>query len=417
MLSFPEKGVMSNDILHLSFSSTGGAGVVASSISEYQKNLKFKSIFKSTLKKGIRDAIFTNPFLVFTSLIDFYFVRNRSSLVLFTLFRRSWRTFASKSMNLNYDVLHLHWLPGVISFEDLGDLVSNFRTTVWTFHDMWPITGGCHHSFNCEKFLNSCCNCPQSRPLFYKKISASRNEKIDFFRSNERLIITVPSKWLFNRVQSFLNHSDLKNQIILVRNPIDIKKFSPTSVEIKNSIRKKMDFREQSLLLGFNANNLADPLKNLELITSYVDRFNSSSILKVDLLVLGNNCPKSFNGPRHHYLGTDSTTSLTDFYRVIDIFINLSKMENLPTNVLESQSCGLPSLVSKNGGLPETIIPGKTGYVISNFSEFRDALNNLSKISSRDSFGKEARKFIAENFSIEVVEFKYRELYDSWERI
>jgi glycosyltransferase involved in cell wall biosynthesis len=408
---------MSNDILHLSFSSTGGAGVIASSISEYQKNLKFKSIFKYVLRKGIRDAIFTNPFLVFTSLIDFYFVRNRSSLVLFTLFRRNWKTFASKSMNLNYDVLHLHWLPGVISFEDLGDLVSNFKTTVWTFHDMWPITGGCHHSFNCEKFLSSCSNCPQSRPLFYKKISASRNEKIDFFRSNERLIITVPSKWLFNRVQSFLNHSDLKNQIRLVRNPIDTKKFSPTSVEIKNSIRKKMDFREQSLLLGFNANNLADPLKNLELITSYVDRFNSSSILKVDLLVLGNNCPKSFNGPRHHYLGTDSTTSLTDFYRVIDIFINLSKMENLPTNVLESQSCGLPSLVSKNGGLPETIIPGKTGYVISNFTEFRDALNNLSKISSRDSFGKEARKFIAENFSIEVVEFKYRELYESCERI
>jgi glycosyltransferase involved in cell wall biosynthesis len=408
---------MSNDILHLSFSSTGGAGVIASSISEYQKNLKFKSIFKYVLRKGIREAIFTNPFLVFTSLIDFYFVRNRSSLVLFTLFRRNWKTFASKSMNLNYDVLHLHWLPGVISFEDLGDLVSNFRTTVWTFHDMWPITGGCHHSFNCEKFLNSCSNCPQSRPIFYKKISASRNEKIDFFRSNERLIITVPSKWLFNRVQSFLNHSDLKNQIRLVRNPIDTKKFSPTSVVIKNSIRKKLGFREQSLLLGFNANNLADPLKNLELITSYVDRFNSSSILKVDLLVLGNNCPKSFNGPHHHYLGTDSTTSLPDFYRVIDIFINLSKMENLPTNVLESQSCGLPSLVSKNGGLPETIIPGKTGYVISNFTEFRDALNNLSKISSRDSFGKEARKFIAENFSIEVVEFKYRELYDSWERI
>ena len=27
-------------------------------------------------------------------------------------------------------------------------------------HDMWAITGGCHHSFDCENYKSGCIYCP-----------------------------------------------------------------------------------------------------------------------------------------------------------------------------------------------------------------------------------------------------------------
>ena len=37
------------------------------------------------------------------------------------------------------------------------------KPVVWTLHDTWPFTGGCHHSVDCEKFHSDCGGCPQLR--------------------------------------------------------------------------------------------------------------------------------------------------------------------------------------------------------------------------------------------------------------
>jgi hypothetical protein len=59
------------------------------------------------------------------------------------------------------DILHLHWInSGFLSINDLAELVKTGKPIVWTLHDMWTFTGGCHYSGTCDHFMRQCGNCP-----------------------------------------------------------------------------------------------------------------------------------------------------------------------------------------------------------------------------------------------------------------
>ena len=58
------------------------------------------------------------------------------------------------------NILHLHNLHGeYFSAFALPELTS-IKHTVWTLHDMQAFTGHCAHSYDCDKWLNGCGNCP-----------------------------------------------------------------------------------------------------------------------------------------------------------------------------------------------------------------------------------------------------------------
>ena len=57
------------------------------------------------------------------------------------------------------DVVHLHWICR--GFMNIDTLARIKKPIVWTLHDMWPFTGGCHYCGDCEKYKNSCGACPQ----------------------------------------------------------------------------------------------------------------------------------------------------------------------------------------------------------------------------------------------------------------
>ena len=54
------------------------------------------------------------------------------------------------------DVLYLHWINNnFISISTINKLLKLGKPVVWFLHDMWPMTGGCHHSFECNKYQSN----------------------------------------------------------------------------------------------------------------------------------------------------------------------------------------------------------------------------------------------------------------------
>ena len=49
------------------------------------------------------------------------------------------------------DIIHIHNIHGGYFQTNLLPELSKIAPVVWTFHDMFPITGHCAHSFECEK--------------------------------------------------------------------------------------------------------------------------------------------------------------------------------------------------------------------------------------------------------------------------
>src|SRR5690606_508603 len=60
---------------------------------------------------------------------------------------------------LNPDVVHLHWIAGgMMRIEDLAKINAPI---VWSLHDNWAFTGGCHIMWECERYKQSCGVCPR----------------------------------------------------------------------------------------------------------------------------------------------------------------------------------------------------------------------------------------------------------------
>ena len=78
-----------------------------------------------------------------------------------TLFSPAWLPFSGvvdAIEAIDPDIVHLHWIGGgMIHIEDLKRIK---RPIVWSLHDMWAFTGGCHYDEGCGKYKSGCCSCP-----------------------------------------------------------------------------------------------------------------------------------------------------------------------------------------------------------------------------------------------------------------
>ncbi len=61
--------------------------------------------------------------------------------------------------NFKPKLVHFHWVgAGMLRIEELSKIKAPI---VWTLHDMWGFTGGCHYSGECDAFKTGCGCCPQ----------------------------------------------------------------------------------------------------------------------------------------------------------------------------------------------------------------------------------------------------------------
>jgi phosphatidylinositol alpha-1,6-mannosyltransferase len=111
----------------------------------------------------------------------------------------------------------------------------------------------------------------------------------------------------------------------------------------------------------------------------------------------------------------ENEESLTSFYKEIDLFAMPAKsrffgkeFEGLGLVYLEAGSFGLPILVGSSGGAFETIIPGKTGFIVGSKRDIYDGVKYFyDNPEEVESFGKRSRDFVTSNFSWEKTINKF----------
>lgn len=144
-----------------------------------------------------------------------------------TLFSPSWVGFSNiieKINEIKPDIVHLHWIAGgMIKIEDIARIKPPL---VWSLHDMWVFTGGCHYNEECNEYKKECGNCKVlkssrekdlSRKIFLRKQST-------FSKINNMTIIGL-SRWINECSKNSALLSD-KNHINLP-NPIDTNVYKP----------------------------------------------------------------------------------------------------------------------------------------------------------------------------------------------
>jgi glycosyltransferase involved in cell wall biosynthesis len=103
----------------------------------------------------------------------------------------------------------------------------------------------------------------------------------------------------------------------------------------------------------------------------------------------------------------------------IDIFVHCPTtfIEGLCITNLEAMACGKPTVISNNGGMPDAVVDGETGYIVppGDIDALAGALTKLiGDPGKAREMGRKGRDRIAQLFEIGVITRAYEQLFDEY---
>lgn len=263
-----------------------------------------------------------------------------------------------------YDIVHFHNIrPATVNLADL-EWVSRKCHVVWTLHDMWAFTGHCGYSLDCEKWRELCISCPQSKkrpfiwPVNLRADGARSNfiEKEVSFKGMKINYVT-PSAWLRDLAEESILLPSI-NKAEVIYNGIDQQAFG---LQPKAAARRRLGLPEHGkiiLMVGANVSGnhvkgYSVGLRACELCANLMGKDDT-----IRLVALGGAASISQRGSLIVDVRepTSELSKIASYYQAADVFLHPALMDNLPTTIIESLSCGTPVVASSVGGIPEMIV-------------------------------------------------------------
>ncbi len=319
------------------------------------------------------------------------------------------------------DVIHLHNLHGGYFNPLVLPLFSSRKPLVWTLHDMWPFTGHCTYSYDCQKWVKGCFSCPifkdQLKKKEYPKATILDLTKIiwkikkDIYQKT-KLQIVVPSRWLKALTeQSIL--ADSKTPVEQISWGIDRKVFKAAD---KLEAKTKLGINPGKKVLLFIAHSLNQRRKGLNYLLKAIESIKDKFNLCLLLVGRGNSLEPISQEIEIKNIGyVQSQETLKTCYSAADLLVFPSLADNQPLVVIEALACGLPVIAFNLGGLDEIITQGSNGYLIDSNNSSELALKISSLFKDREllsQLSKNALKQVKEKYSLEVMIKKYQKVYE-----
>lgn len=314
------------------------------------------------------------------------------------------------------DVLHLHWVnQGLLSLRGISQLGALGKRMVWTLHDTWAFTGGCHIFTYCDRFRQSCGHCPYLRQPASNDLSHQVLEKKRRFFPQNIQFVTC-SAWL--RDVALSSSLLAGRQVEVIPNPIDTSVFHPASEPDRASWRREMGIAPEAKILLFVAMNLRDAHKGFRFLPEALHHLKAQQPdLRLEVIVLGKSEPERLAELPYpvHALGlVHGAERLARIYGAADVFVTPSLADNLPNTVMESLACGTPVAAFRTGGIPEMVEHLREGF-IARQGDSRELAEGigwiLSGIVPQEVLRENARQKVLREYANEVVAERYAALY------
>ena len=322
---------------------------------------------------------------------------------------------ASQVAQINPDVINLHWING--GYLKIETIAKFRKPIVWTLHDMWAFTGGCHYNGDCMSYTNSCGACPQLHSNKEKDLSRWVWQRKAKAWQNLNITIVTPSHWLAKCAASSSLLKDMRIEVI--PNGLDTKQYKPIQKSVARAI---LGLPEDKQLILFGAMSAtSDPRKGFNFLQSALQNLSQSGWReRAELVVFGASEPKNHLelGFKSHYLGRlNDDISLSLVYAAADVFIAPSVQDNLPNTVMESLACGTPCVAFDIGGMPDMIDHQKNGYLAKPF-DVEDLARGIAWVLKDEerlrNLGVNGRQKIEQNFTLEIQANNYLSLYSKY---
>jgi glycosyltransferase involved in cell wall biosynthesis len=309
------------------------------------------------------------------------------------------------------DVVNLNWVAESFDFGLLYKALTENQRIVWTLHDMYAFTGGCHYTGGCSRFKQACGACPTLGSDQEQDISAighsKKLEALNLF-SDDQLTVVTPSRWLDGQSRSSSLLGRFNHRIIPYG--IDTNCFRPKD---RRSIRTKFGIAKNEKVLLMLALSGSSRRKGSDLLQAAIAQIAERDSLC--LLCVGSEV--DWPGIRTINLGEiKNDEQLSEAYVAADVMVAPSREDNMPLTVLESMACGTPVVAFNIGGMPDMIEPGRNGLLA-----VPEDSDDLARCIERllvhpelsDKMRVRCREVAVQRYPLELQSTAYLQLFES----
>lgn len=324
-----------------------------------------------------------------------------------------WSTMPGRLLSLplidSNVIIHLHWVVGLVDYRRFFAAIPASTPIVWTLHDMNPLTGGCHYSWECTRFTDRCRDCTQLRRPARRSAAASQNLRATAL-AHCNLHVVANSRWIEQQARKSRIFESARS-FGTIRLAVDLEVFRPQDPSVA---KRALGIPESRRTVGFGASRLDAPRKGFSELCAALARLNDTSDL--ELLTFGDR--GNVEGPEgiawSHLGPVSSNRKLATIYNAADVFVMPSLQEAVGQTALEALACATPVVANDVGGVSEFVIPDRHGLLSrsADTEDLADALRSLlADAGLRRRMGHEARRFMTSTYSLEQQAASYISLY------
>jgi glycosyltransferase involved in cell wall biosynthesis len=311
------------------------------------------------------------------------------------------------------DIINLNWISG--GYLQIESIAKFNKPLVWTLHDMWAFTGGCHYNQECQKYTLSCGACPQlvskkdgdlSRWVWQRKAKAWQNLN---------LTIVSPSHWLAEQAKSSSLFQSFPIKVI--PHGLDLAKYKPVS-QITARELLGLPLKKQLVLFGAAPGSTGDTRKGLQFLQPAIQKLQQQeNYYDLELVIFGATKPQNPTdlGFPVYYLGRfHDDISLALVYSAADVMVVPSMQEAFGQTALESLACGTPVVAFNTTGLKDIVNHQNNGYLAQPF-EIEDLAKGIAWVL-KDSdlllqLRHQARRKAEREYALEIQANRYLSLF------
>lgn len=310
------------------------------------------------------------------------------------------------------DIVCLNWInQGLMSVGGIRKLHKAGKKIVWTLHDMWAMTGICHHAYGCDHYLRECGDCP-----FLAGGGSPGDLSHSCWKKKRRLLGDVPltyvtvSHWLEEcaRRSSLLKG----HRILTIHNPFPIEQFYCQTNRLYSLYT---DQKPNTIIFG--AARLDDPIKGLDYAIDALNLIfdNHPEIASVSAVYFFGQLKNREALDRlrfsHRWLGMVNDFKIIRYLCAsAKVVLSTSLYETLGGTLVEGQAGGAIPVTFGGDGRNDVVEHLKNGYIARN-KDIEDIAEGIMWALNADISRQELHDSVRDRFASPVIARRYIDLF------